>query len=338
MRGIDMNDIITIAPGALTEADDQLKNFIRVWLSRLANGTPREETVKTYLRHISQWVLFCRTVPQVDPFDATEEDLLQFRQHLIEAGGRRADDEPTGAMHKTMALKLTVIGSFYREALKRGLCQVNPAASVKPPRNEDAEPEIVYLTAGEAELLLRQLDKSSKLVALRDQAMIALLLLEGLRRCEIKRLNCDCMHTSIDGGIRLRVRGKGKTAYIYPREDTLNALSLYFDALGALPADKEGMPAFVSVTKSGTTKGRRLSNQGINKIVDGYLIKAGVKKEGGSCHQLRHTAGSQIYLATKDIKAVQIALRHSTLEMASHYAQIADRGRKRFTSEIPLSL
>jgi len=318
--------------------DDNLKHFVRNWLSRLAGGKPRKETVKTYLMHIGQWFLWCRTVSGVHPFNTTEEDLLQFREHLVNSGGCLVDGELQPALHNTIALKLSVIRSFYKTAHRRGLIASDPAAEVKAPRDENGESDIVFLTAGEAELLLRQVANPIELKSLRDQAIIALLLLEGLRRCEIVRLDYQCMSQSLGGGIRLKIKGKGKTAYIYPREDTLCLLRAYFDALGETPHDKDGQPAFIRVSKSGESSGKRLTEQGVNHIVDGYLRRAGIKKAHGSCHQLRHTAGSLIYMATKDVKAVQSSLRHVTLEMAAHYSQIVDRGRKRFTSEIPLSL
>jgi integrase/recombinase XerC/integrase/recombinase XerD len=329
---INQKDISTL------EIDDNLKRFVRTWLGRLAGGKPRKETVKTYFMHIGQWFLWCRTVSDVHPFDIKEEDLLQFRDHLVNSGGRQENGEQQPALHNTIALKLSVIRSFYNAAHRRGLISVDPAAEVKAPRDENGESDIVFLTAGEAELLLRQVAKAEVLKALRDQAIIALLLLEGLRRCEIVRLDYQCMSESMDGGVRLKIRGKGKTAYIYPREDTLGALRAYFNALGEPSHDADGQPAFIRVKKGGVSGGKRLTEQGVNYIVDGYLRRAGLKKPHGSCHQLRHTAGSLIYMATKDVKAVQLSLRHSTLEMAAHYSQIVERGRKRFTSQIPLSL
>lgn len=320
------------------DVDADLKRFVRTWLSRLAGGKPRKETVKTYLMHIGQWFLWCRTISEVHPLAVKEEDLLQFREYLITSGGRQEDGELQPALHNTIALKLSVVRSFYKAAHCRGLISTDPAAEVKAPRDDNGEPDIVFLTAGEAELLLRQVPKDDVLKALRDQAIIALLLLEGLRRCEIVRLDFQCMSQSIDGGIRLKIKGKGKTAYIYPREDTIGALQVYFGALGETAHDADGQPAFVRVKKGGASAGVRLTEQGVNYIVNGYLRLAGIKKPHGSCHQLRHTAGSLIYMATKDVKAVQSSLRHSTLEMAAHYSQIVDRGRKRFTSEIPLSL
>lgn len=335
-----MSSLIVLDEKEITAlgTDDALRTFIRAWLTRLASGRPREETVKTYLMHIGQWCHWCRAVAEIHPFLATEVDIVQFREHLINAGGHRDDGKLQPAMHNTIALKLSVIRSFYRVAQKLGYITEDPASGVKAPRDENAEPDIVFLSAGEAELLLRELSQETVLKALRDQAIIALLLLEGLRRCEIVRLDYHSISRSMDGGVRIKVKGKGKTAYIYPRVDTVSALEAYLSALGETIEDDSGRPAFVSINRGGRSDGTRLTVQGVNYIVDGYLRKAGIKKTGGSCHQLRHTAGSLIYLTTKDVKAVQASLRHSTLEMAAHYAQIADRGRKRFTSEIPLSL
>ena len=93
---------------------------------------------------------------------------------------------------------------------------------------------------------------------------------------------------------------------------------------------------FVSVRKNGRGRGR-ISRIGLNSVIDGYLNKAGLKRKRVSCHALRHTCGTLLYDATKDIRAVQDTLRHENITTSAIYAA-SGREHKRFTRKIPLAI
>jgi integrase/recombinase XerC/integrase/recombinase XerD len=190
--------------------------------------------------------------------------------------------------------------------------------------------------SGEAELLFRAVPKDSEIKSLRDKAMIGLMALEGLRRVEIVRACVSDIGSDLEG-LRLLVHGKGKERFIYPREDTARALQEYLTARGAVERDNQGEPLFVQVRKGGSAMGR-ISRTGVNKVVDYYLRKAGLKREGLSCHALRHTCGALLYQATRDVRAVQETLGHSNIATSAGYAHIIERGKARYTREIPVKI
>jgi integrase/recombinase XerC/integrase/recombinase XerD len=264
---------------------------------------------------------------QVHPGQATVEDIKGWRQDLIAAGSKPS----------TISLKLTTVRRFYQSAVDRGILKSNPAANVRAPRERRAVKEqIKYLSAGEAELLFRAVPKDSEIKSLRDKAMIGLMALEGLRRVEIVRACVSDIGSDLEG-LRLLVHGKGKERFIYPREDTTRALQEYLTTRGAVERDNQGEPLFVQIRKGGTAMGR-ISRTGVNKVVDHYLQKAGLKREGLSCHALRHTCGALLYQATRDVRAVQETLGHSNIATSAGYAHIVERSKARYTEDIPLKI
>ena len=291
----------------------------------MANGDARADTVSTYLTKLGKWFRWCHD-NDVPPGDPTQEQVKLYRQHLVGRG------HSSNYIHAL----LNVVRRFYAGALSRGLVEANPAVAVKPPRNRSADSDrLVCLSAGEAEILFRSLPPpDSGLKAARDRAIIALMMLEGLRRVEIHRAN-DGDIEEMASGLRLLIHGKGKEGYIYPREDVVALLKLYLNRRGDVEEDGLGRPMFVSVSKSGKPLGR-LTRSGLSRLIETLFRKAAINRERLSCHALRHTCGSQLYQATRDVKVVQETLRHSSIAMAAKYSHIQDRGKVRYTQSIPI--
>ena len=304
-----------------------VEELIADWLHLdVANGDACSDTLKTYRGHFEAWLSWC-VKNAINPGLATVEDIKGWRQDLIAAGSKPS----------TISLKLTTVRRFYQSAVERGYLESNPAASVRAPRERRAVKErIKYLSAGEAELLFRAVPNDSETKSLRDKAMIGLMALEGLRRVEIVRACVSDIEPDAEG-LRLLVHGKGKERFIYQREDTARALQDFLAARGPVEKDSEGEPLFVQIRKGGTAMGR-ITRTGVNKVVDHYLMKAGLKREGVSCHALRHTCGALLYQATRDVRAVQETLGHSNIATSAAYAHIIERGKARYTREIPVKI
>ncbi len=290
----------------------------------IANGDARPDTIRTYLSHINHWLIWCRD-SNLDPGQSTIESIKSYRQELVQSG----------AAHATISLKLTTIRRFYDGAVSRGLLDHNPAIKIKAPRNRSADSEVIKsMSAGEAELLFRAIPHNNGLKELRDRAMLALMMLEGLRRVEICRANVTDIEETATG-TRMLIHGKGKDGYIYPRADTVECLRAYLATRTGTLSDCDGVPIFVSLSKGNRENGR-ISRIGLSKWMDTLLAKAEITKSGRGCHALRHTCGSLLYQATRDVKVVQETLRHSSIAMAAKYSHIEDRGKARYTNAIPV--
>ncbi|MCL6584470.1 MAG: site-specific integrase [bacterium] len=289
----------------------------------IANGDARPDTVRTYRAHVKQWVDWCRQT-SIDPAGATQQDVKAYRQYLV----------GLGLKHATIALKLTTIRRFYQAAVDRGLIIDNPAAAVRAPREREATDSIRHLSAGEAALLLRAIPSDGKIKHLRDRAIIALMMLEGLRVVEITRASVENIENR--DGVRLLIHGKGRDGYIYPREDTTRAIVAYLEARGPVVSDEEGTPLFTAT--GNRAGGKRITRDGVRAVVDFYLEKADLKRFRLSCHALRHTCGALLYQATRDVRVVQETLRHSNIATAARYSHIIHQREARYTRAIPINL
>ena len=289
----------------------------------VANGDARKDTVRAYKTHVDQFMSWCGQ-QGYDPARVTEIHIKQYRQHLIKCD----------LAHATISLKLTTLRRFYKALVDRDILSSNPAEEVKAPREREAKEEnIKHLTPGEVELLVNELNQQEGVKGLRDKAMVALMLLEGLRVVEIHRANVEDINFNKQ---KMLVRGKGKDGYIYPREDTLKFIQDYLEARSPVPGEKEGTPLFT--TLSNFDSGSRISRRSINRAINGLMKDAGIKKDGRACHALRHTCGAMLYRQTKDIKVVQDTLRHSDPSTAARYSHIVKREKARYTEEIPINL
>jgi len=310
---------------ALGQSTDVVKAAAEWFKLDVANGDAREDTIKTYLSQIRQWFTWCQD-QGVAPAEAKTDDLKRYRGSLVERG----------AKHATISLKLTTIRRFYQGAVDRKFLPENPADGIKAPRDRSAYEKTKHLSAGEAELLFRAIP-GNELRSLRDRAMLVMMTIEGLRRVEIVRMNVgDMKHLDDPAECKILVRGKGKDSYIFPREDTASMLADYLAARGGMRPDAEGEALFVSIDK-GNTPRRRLSRIGLNGIVDRYFVTVGVKREGVSCHALRHTCGHLIYRETKDLRVVQEVLRHSSPATAAKYSDV-DSKMNRHTKNIQIKI
>lgn len=310
-----------------------LDEAVRIWLTvEVANGDPRDDTVASYQQNLSHWFSWCG-MNHVDPGSPARQNIEGYRADLISAGLQAS----------TIGVKLTVVRRFYQSATDRGLIGRNPAAGVKPPMDRRVRNNKKTLTSGQAERLIEALPPADTLKGKRDRLILALMLLEGLRRVELHRANDQDVEEGLLGP-QLLVHGKIRDRYKYPRRDTMQALSEYLVQRGPGASEKqllhrqeqEVTPLICRISKA-DKPGGRISRIGLNYIIDGYLDKAGIKRERVSCHALRHTFATLLYQQTKDLKAVQDELGHASINTTAIYAD-SGHDRERYSELVPLRL
>lgn len=310
-------DLVTLR-GVKTEEEFMLRfaDFMRV---NLADGRATADTLRTYASHIGKYLNWCQHVG-IHPLRASKMDVQLYRSWMVDQGFKRS----------TISLKLGVIRRFYLSALETGIIKENPAAMVSMSR--DANEEIAathYLTAEEAEILFSRVPKDGDEVNLRARAIIGLMALQGLRTIEVHRLNVEDHDFSEHA---MYVRGKKRNRVIFLRDETEEAVQRYLRVRQQPIRDAGKTPVFVAV--GNRHGGHRLSRDGVREIVDYWLEEAQLKKPGLSCHSLRHTFGTLLYEATKDLRLVQEELGHASYETTTRYAHLVDRKARRAAAEI----
>ncbi len=150
--------------------------------------------------------------------------------------------------------------------------------------------------------------------SLRDRAMFMLMLRCGLRVEEVANLTL----ASIDlRRMQLIVfEGKGrKDRLVYLSRDALQALVAY---LRVRPSSRIRK---VFLVEKGACRGKAISVRGIQKRMEYYARKTGLKV---SCHQLRHTMATQLLNADADLVTIQDLLGHSRIKTTQRYCKVSN--------------
>jgi len=285
----------------------------------VAQGDASPETVRTYWSNVRQYLDWC-TAEGVHPALAMEDDLKAYRAHLVEAGYKRT----------TVATKLAVVRRFYQMAQARGYRSDNPAEGLKAPKEHtDRAERVKWLPLLAVKRLLKSPDAETP-KGKRDRALLALMVLHGLRAVEVHRLDVDDVDLDAGDAGQVTVLGKGRkqrTALLV--EETATYLQDWLVVRGGVAAQDE-KALFVNVHWGGHNgkageAGHRMSRRGVRVAVDGYLEKLGLKAEGVSCHALRHTFATLSKAAGADLLAISKALGHSSVTTTQVYADIVDK-------------
>ena len=148
----------------------------------------------------------------------------------------------------------------------------------------------------------------------RDSAMFSLMLRCGLSVEEVAHVSLADIDIP-----RARISivhgkgGKGRTVYV--SRDAYKALATYLKVRPTSRAQR------IFVVDKGTYKGRPLSVRGIQKRMEYYARKAGLRV---SCHQLRHTMATQLLNADAELVAIQDLLGHSRITTTQQYCRVSN--------------
>ncbi|MBW1855081.1 MAG: tyrosine-type recombinase/integrase [Deltaproteobacteria bacterium] len=149
---------------------------------------------------------------------------------------------------------------------------------------------------------------------LRDRAMFKVMLRCGLRVEEIANTSLKALH--LKRRLILVKDGKGsKDRVVYISNDAYEALAQY---LRSRPSSRTKK---IFLVEKGTFKGKPISVRGIQKRMEYYARKAGVKS---SCHQLRHTMATQLLNADMDLVSIQDLLGHSRIATTERYIKVSN--------------
>ncbi|GGN43530.1 hypothetical protein GCM10011578_093760 [Streptomyces fuscichromogenes] len=150
----------------------------------------------------------------------------------------------------------------------------------------------------------------------RDRAMILAMLLGGLRRCEVLGLRLG----DLSPGERRVFISEGKGGH----QRLIPVSAQFFSAVGDY-LDRERPPVEhdqLFVVLRGPTRGRPLSADGLDEILDGVRKRTGLPKL--TCHQLRHTCLTRLREAGMALEAVQAQAGHRSIESTRIYIHLAN--------------
>ena len=264
-----------------------------------------DNTFQSYKRDILQYQEYVN-INNIDYSKATAGNVKDYLAYLGDLNKKNS----------TISRHLASIRLFYQYLLKFNKVDEDPTVNVQAPKIEKKAPSI--LTSEEVNLLLNQ-PKNVDLKGIRDKAMLEFAYATGMRVTEIISLNIDDVNLE-DGLVNCKTRTK--TRAIPLGKISLNALKEYVENVrDILIKDENEKALFVNIN------GKRLTRQGVWKIVKFYKEQAHITKEI-TPHVLRHSFATHLLQNGADLKSIQTMLGHSDISSTQVYMQFQDESLK----------
>ena len=282
-----------------------ITEIIDDWLS---NRDVKKITADNYRRKINLWFRWM-SAQKYDVRSATTKMVLEYKNHLLD----------TGHSSFTANGYMVVIKLFYKYCAAHRYCD-DIARDVKSNFKMTGKNKLP-LSFQQSHRLLASIDTTTVL-GKRDKLMIALMLFNGLRTCEVERMDIKDCGTREDVPI-IYIQRKGKSdknemIVLHPEcvrmfEDYISERD--FQAHEPLfithrPQDREVL---------------RLSRNMIARIVKNRLKAIGINDPKISAHSLRHTFGSLLIEQGVDIEDVRELMGHSSTNVTKIYVELAQQ-------------
>jgi site-specific recombinase XerD len=214
-----------------------------------------------------------------------------------------------GYAARSVARKASAVRSFYSDAIRRGLTDSDPSASLPTRKRPQRLPRA--LQAGALADMLDSLDGDDP-ISLRDRALLEVLYATGMRVSELAGLSVP----DVEGVDLVRVSGKGGHDRVVPLAGPARkAVDRYLVA---------GRPA---LTMSRPTealwigaRGGRLDTRGVRRVAEARL--------GTFPHALRHSFATHLLEGGADLRTVQELLGHVELATTQIYTAVSRRHLK----------
>jgi integrase/recombinase XerD len=235
--------------------------------------------------------------------------LLEYKEELLSSGKSSL----------TVGSYITSLRRFY-EWTEANKYYPNVAKGIKTPRRKQQFKKQPLLPAQATALLSYYQSK-----ALRDYAIINLLLRTGLRTIEVIRANVGDI--VFKGSQRvLLIQGKGrdeKDNFVLLTEKAYQPIADYLATRGNINSSE---PLFIST--SNNSKGERLSTRSISYIAKEGLKAIGLNERSFTAHSLRHTTAVNILRGGGSLEMAQMTLRHSNPATTQIYTATLNEERR----------
>lgn len=269
------------------------------------------DTKADHARKIQLWFRWL-SAHGVDPRDPSRGDVLRYKQDLL------SQKKSLFTVNGYVA----VVKVFYKFCEEKKYCD-NIAAGIKTAFKKD-EYYKLPLTRKECAQLLRSIDRNT-MTGLRDYLMIQLMLTNGLRCCEVARINVGDFET-INGKNVLHIQRKGRV----DKHDVVAVPDEVMESVRVFLDNREDeltleTPLFVSLMRGQECK--RLPKPTISGIIKKRLRAIGINDPKISAHSLRHTCGSLMVEQGLPIETIQDMLGHNDPATTQIYINMARKRR-----------
>ena len=285
-----------------------LTEIVDEWID-LLDALPA--TKSDHRRKVNLWLRWLAT-QGLDPRTPGRADLLRYKQEL----------QRQGKSVFTVNGYITVIKVFYKHCASMRYCD-DIAAGIKT-SFRTKEHYKHPLTRQQCNDLLTSIDRRS-IVGARDYLMIQLMLTNGLRTCEVARINIGDFDM-LDGRNVLHIQRKGridKHDIVAVPDEVMESLEEYVSR--RTDDFNLGSPLFINLMKG--REHTRILKATISGIVKSRLRAIGIDDPKVTAHSLRHTCGSLMVEEGVPIETIQDMLGHNDPATTKIYIDMARQKR-----------
>ena len=258
---------------------------IKAFRRSLVISNKSKHTTSAYMRCIKDFFEFCKKMPEEVEQDDIEEYLVRLKEEKEYATA-------------SLAQSFSVLRHFFDQYMKKNL-----TAGMKAPKSTRKLPVVLS-----KEEVRRMMDVAEKT---RDKAILQTLYC-GLRVSECTSLKKEDVELE-SRKVMIRA-GKGdKDRMIRFSNELIRLLNEYLS---------ERTDNSDYLFAKGT--GKPLTVRSVQKMVEKYAKKAGIKKKI-SPHKLRHSFATHLLESGVDIRYIQTLLGHSDLSTTQIYTHVSDK-------------
>jgi integrase/recombinase XerC/integrase/recombinase XerD len=291
-------DVATVSPQRIEELVDR---FIEAQDVKQSSKLLYRRTLKQYFNWVESKSYLLSEIAR--------PQLLEYKEELLSSG----------MSSLTVGSYITSVRRFY-EWTEANKYYPNVAKGIKTPKRKQQFKKQPLLPDQATALLSYYKDK-----ALRDYAIVNLLLRTGLRTIEVIRANVEDI--TFKGSQRvLLVQGKGRDErdnFVLLTDKAYQPIAEYLATRGNVNSSE---PLFTST--SNNSKGERLSTRTISKIAKEGLKAIGLDERSFTAHSLRHTTAVNILRAGGSLETAQFTLRHSNPATTQIYTATLNEERR----------
>lgn len=183
-----------------------------------------------------------------------------------------------------------------------------------------------YLKLNDALKIQSIFNNSNCKFPIRNNLIISLFLLTGIRLSELRNINIQDISFSDK---TLNVIGKGdKERILYLTDTCIEKIKLYLQAKNVVNITQ---PLFTTV------RGKRLAKTTIEDICERAFTLAHLEEYGYTTHTLRHTFATYMYKETKDILLLKEILGHESIKSTEIYTHLENEALRKAVDNHPLN-
>lgn len=279
-----------------------IKQIVEEWVLSLDCLPSTKEDYRRKIRLWFQWL----AQQGLDTRSPTRQHILQYKEFL--------QQQMKSAY--TYYSYLTVVRLFYRYCSEQGYYN-DIGQKIQSSLHQRTHCKYP-LTVLQAQRLLDSI-KPTTIVGKRDLLMVSMMLMLGLRTCEINRIDIGDVGF-VESTPVLRVQRKGHLDKRAVLALPARLVELFEDYIAERDF-KQDEPLFINHCKG--RKPTRLLTQTISHIIKERLRSIGIDDKRITAHSLRHTCGSLLVEQGVEVEIIKELLGHTTTSTTRIYVDMA---------------